>query len=115
MKTILKRNVLSLFVIAATLAFGFSISAPQAGGSLTGKYFGGGAVEIHAGAYLNGCVTGSSGTILFTTDGSGNAYISGLSAGTYYVCVENWGNTSFYNDGASEGVVTVPNNADCKC
>lgn len=114
MKNLLKRNVFILFILAAIAAYGFSISMPGESGN-AGKYFGGGAVEIHAGANLNGCVTGNGVTIPFTTDGSGNAYISGLSAGTYYVCVENWGNTSFYNDGASEGVVNVPNNADCKC
>lgn len=79
------------------------------------KIYGGGAVEIYAGANLRGCVTGNGVSIPFTTNGSGIGYVSGLSAGTYSICVMNWGATTFYTDGASEIPVTVPNNVDCTC
>jgi hypothetical protein len=101
-------------VFFAATAFVTDISSTS-GKTYTGKAFGGGAVEIQAGAFLNGCVNGNGMSIPFTTNGSGTANVTGLSAGTYTICVENWGTTTFYSNGGSEIIVGVPNNADCTC
>jgi hypothetical protein len=110
----LARSTFILAVFFAVTAFVTNIPSSTEK-AYTGKAYGGGAVEIQAGAFLNGCVKGNGLNIPFTTNGSGLANVTGLSAGTYYICVENWGFTTFYTNGGGEIIVGVPANGDCIC
>lgn len=101
--------IISMVAVTMLSAYAFSPDAQQA--------YGGGGVHFQAGPNLHGCVTGI--TVLFSdtffTNSSGTANVSGLPAGKFSVCVENWGAATFTSDGASEISVNVPNNVDCSC
>jgi hypothetical protein len=111
MKNINKMNqVIFLLLIFAVIGiYSFAFSAPAE------KAQCGGAVEIHAGAYKTGCLTGPGGTVNFTTNGRGTAYITDLCPGNYSVCVQDWGAATFMLPCHCEIGVTVPNNVDCSC
>ena len=106
----MKKTAILLSILAVIAAYIFTFAIPAAE-----KPYWSGAVEIHAGANKTGCLTGPGGTVNFTTNASGIAYITNLPQGDYYVCVQDWGNLNFKLPCACEIMVSVPNNADCAC